>query len=78
MYRLIIISIKDEVSNWEGVILKDERENTQAKMSDLSVGTKETADDKIDEETDHLDEIPDGAGCVEIWEKISESRAEQD
>jgi len=25
-------------------------------------------------EVDHLDEIEDGAGCVEIWEKLSESR----
>lgn len=25
-------------------------------------------------EMDHLDEIEDGAGCVEIWEKLSESR----
>jgi hypothetical protein len=25
-------------------------------------------------ESEHLDEIDDGAGCVEIWEKLSESR----
>lgn len=25
-------------------------------------------------EPDHLEEIEDGAGCVEIWEKLSESR----
>jgi hypothetical protein len=25
-------------------------------------------------DSDHLDEIEDGAGCVEIWEKLSESR----
>lgn len=24
--------------------------------------------------SEHLDEIEDGAGCVEIWEKLSESR----
>ncbi len=25
-------------------------------------------------ESEHLAEIEDGAGCVEIWEKLSESR----
>ncbi len=47
-------------------------------MSNLSVEANESADEKIDEEPDHLSEIPDGAGCVEIWEKISESRVEND
>jgi len=23
---------------------------------------------------DHLDDVPDGAGCTEIWEKLSEDR----
>jgi len=23
----------------------------------------------------HLDDLPDGAGCVEIWERLSERRA---
>lgn len=27
-----------------------------------------------DIETDHLDEVEDGAGCTEIWEKLSDSR----
>lgn len=26
-------------------------------------------------DTNHLDDVVDGAGCVEIWETISESRA---
>ena len=25
-------------------------------------------------DTDHLDDLEDGAGCVEIWEKISDAR----
>jgi hypothetical protein len=29
---------------------------------------------KDQSDTEHLDEIEDGAGCVEIWEKLSESR----
>lgn len=29
--------------------------------------------------SDHLDDIEDGAGCAEIWERLSERReAEQD
>lgn len=27
-----------------------------------------------DEETDHLDDLADGAGCTEIWEHLSEER----
>jgi len=27
-------------------------------------------------ETDHLRGLEDGAGCTEIWEKLSEKRAE--
>lgn len=34
-----------------------------------------TADD---EDRDHLDELEDGAGCVEIWEKLSEQRSKSD
>jgi hypothetical protein len=26
----------------------------------------------------HLDDVEDGAGCVEIWEKLSDSRSESD
>ena len=46
-----------------------------------SSGTSDAAGeaDAVDpdqSETAHLEEIPDGAGCVEIWERISESRAD--
>lgn len=30
--------------------------------------------DEQDSESEHLEELEDGAGCVEIWEKLSESR----
>lgn len=35
-------------------------------------------DDRSDEETDEglLDDVDDGAGCVEIWSHVSESRDE--
>jgi len=36
----------------------------------------ETENPTNDDETDHLDDLPDGAGCTEIWEHISENRDE--
>lgn len=35
---------------------------------------------RIDEENEsnHLNEIEDGAGCVEIWERLSEARGEDE
>jgi len=27
------------------------------------------------DQDDHLDDVPDGAGCTEIWETLSERRA---
>ncbi|WP_255666176.1 hypothetical protein [Haladaptatus sp. DYF46] len=30
-----------------------------------------------DDEREHLDDIEDGAGCVEIWERLSERREEE-
>lgn len=30
--------------------------------------------DEADDEGAHLEEIPSGAGCTEIWEKLSEQR----
>lgn len=39
-------------------------------------------DDSQDEATDgtegHLDSVPDGAGCAEIWEHLSDRRDEGD
>jgi hypothetical protein len=35
-------------------------------------GTNET------KETDHLDDLPDGSGCTEIWEHLSEDRVDTD
>lgn len=34
----------------------------------------ETHDDAAAEDDDHLTDVPDGAGCTEIWEHISERR----
>lgn len=32
----------------------------------------------LDEDREHLDGLEDGAGCTEIWEKLSETRARAD
>lgn len=37
-------------------------------MAEETEPTAEEAD------TDHLDDLPDGAGCTEIWEHISETK----
>lgn len=34
--------------------------------------------DEQDSESGHLEELEDGAGCVEIWEKLSDSRNSDD
>ena len=37
----------------------------------------ETGDgDDGDDDSDYLDDIEDGAGCTEIWERLSERREE--
>lgn len=30
------------------------------------------------DDDDHLSDVPDGSGCAEIWEHLSERRAESD
>ncbi|RZV10889.1 hypothetical protein BDK88_2095 [Natrinema hispanicum] len=36
--------------------------------------SKTDLEDEVDRE--HLDDIEDGAGCVEIWEKLSDQRSD--
>ncbi|MFB6087661.1 MAG: hypothetical protein ABEJ85_03995 [Haloarculaceae archaeon] len=40
------------------------------------IETPETDEEASDD--DHLEEIEDGAGCTEIWERLSEQRASDD
>ena len=28
--------------------------------------------------SDHLEDLPDGCGCTEVWEHLSEQRAERE
>lgn len=32
--------------------------------------------DRDDEEVKHLDDVEDGSGCTELWEHLSERRAD--
>jgi hypothetical protein len=34
--------------------------------------------EREEQDTDHLDDIEDGCGCAEVWEHLSERRAQQD
>ncbi|ELZ50974.1 hypothetical protein C465_04876 [Halorubrum distributum JCM 9100] len=46
-------------------------------MSDDEESDGESGDgDVSDGDTNHLDDVADGAGCTEIWERLSERREE--
>ncbi len=48
-------------------------------MLTTSAVTKIMSNSEIEEEADersHLADVDDGAGCVEIWETISENRSD--
>jgi hypothetical protein len=34
--------------------------------------------ESLDDDRAHLEDVEDGAGCTEIWEKLSETRAQAD
>ncbi len=38
---------------------------------------EEHTEDTRDETRKHLDDIEDGAGCVEIWEKLAQNRLKE-
>jgi hypothetical protein len=50
----------------------DEREETDQRGEAADSETDREPDDG----TDHLDDIEDGVGCTEIWERLSERREE--
>ncbi len=45
-------------------------------MSDSAAEGKEkkTREDSQKHEDDHLQDVPDGAGCTEIWEHLADRR----
>ncbi|WP_227373671.1 hypothetical protein [Haladaptatus halobius] len=44
-------------------------------MSDQRVSERQVSEQSED---DHLDDVPDGSGCTEIWEHLSERRGEDE
>ncbi|RAW46149.1 hypothetical protein DQW50_05060 [Halorubrum sp. 48-1-W] len=60
------------------VIAENERENgsTAEGTANEDEGTDTTPSEAATEESDHLADLKDGAGCTEIWEHLSENREE--
>jgi len=54
--------------------MTDEHTETDRTETERAKTDPEAGDDEDD--TGHLADLPDGAGCTEIWEHISESRDE--
>jgi len=52
----------------------DEREADEADRRGEEVDAEGETDTEPDDGTGHLDDIEDGAGCTEIWERLSERR----
>jgi hypothetical protein len=50
----------------------------QASADEREVEDGEEREDDADgpDDAGHLDDVPDGAGCTEIWERLSERRKE--
>ncbi len=51
-------------------IYRDSIRVTQKMSNQIAEEREQSAD-----QDDHLDDVPDGAGCTEIWETLSERRA---
>ena len=56
----------------DGELNEDADEQSSSSPRSRSRATHEDAED----DTAHLDELPDGSGCTEIWEHLSERRSE--
>ena len=55
----------------------DEREDADAAGdADVAADGRGDADDRAERRDDHLADIDDGCGCAEVWETLSEARAE--
>lgn len=46
--------------------------------TDQGIATTDTGAGTREPDDDHLRDLPDGAGCVEIWEYLSEDSADGD
>ncbi|WP_123620038.1 hypothetical protein [Halorubrum sp. CSM-61] len=54
----------------------DEREAIESDQREENAEPEKETDAEPDDGTGHLDDIEDGAGCTEIWERLSERREE--
>ena len=55
-----------------GTILPEDAHRHQRREGTMMVTEREPEDEE------HLEDLPDGSGCTEIWEHLSERRAEAD
>jgi len=53
----------------DGAATEDDEPDTEA-------GGPEADGDEDADESAHVADVPDGAGCTEIWERLSERREE--
>ncbi|MFC5136074.1 MULTISPECIES: hypothetical protein [Haloferacaceae] len=63
-------------SESRSLVAEDDRENeSTAEGTDYENGeTDPRPSEAPTEESDHLEDLKDGAGCTEIWEHLSENR----
>lgn len=54
-------------------VAKDPTEREEDQLQDTG---PEEGDEPFDD-TSHLEEVPDGSGCTEIWEHLSERREKE-
>lgn len=67
---------RDDSTGCDSTDGPDSREGTR---EDSSAGeTGPAAPDCVDEslDCDHLEDIPDGSGCVEVWEYLADRRGD--
>jgi len=48
--------------------------NSDPPFTDDDGGDTAESEDTVNDSSDHLSDLEDGAGCTEIWEKLSEQR----
>ena len=55
-------------------VIDDDRDDPESDRRGEAVDEDGEAGTEPDDGTGHLDDIEDGAGCTEIWERLSERR----
>jgi ribosomal protein L12E/L44/L45/RPP1/RPP2 len=73
------------VSGQRGYTATDAADTNDAADTDERADQREERDDQREErddqreerDDDHLSDVPDGAGCTEIWEHLAERREDE-